>query len=105
MICITQQRDIDLPQSAILPRHVLPVPKRVLRIHRNEHDVAATVLEFLEAVLEREHLGRADEGEGCRDEENHEPGFLVLVDVCAQGDFCDGDQWWTGSGLREEDLR
>ena len=72
---ITQQRNINLAQAPKLPRHILPVPQAVLGIDRHEDDAASAVFELVEAVLEREDLGRAHEGEGRRDEEDDEPGF------------------------------
>lgn len=73
VINIAEQRDIDLAQATILSRDILPVPQRVLRIDRNENNIAIAILEFFEAVLESEHLGRAHERECCGYEKNDEP--------------------------------
>lgn len=69
MIRIAQQRDIDLPQSSIMPWHILPVPQRVLGVDAHKHNVAVPVLELVEAVLESEDFGRTHEAEGCGNEE------------------------------------
>lgn len=41
----------------------------MLCIDRNESNLAVSVTEFVEAVLEGDNLGRAHEGEGSRNEE------------------------------------
>lgn len=51
------------------------MPQGVLGVDRHEDDATSPVLEFVEAVLEREDLCRADEGEGGGDEKDYEPGF------------------------------
>jgi hypothetical protein len=49
---ITEQGYVNHPKPTILPRHILPVPKRVLSIDRYEDDAASAILELVHAVLE-----------------------------------------------------
>lgn len=70
VICIAQQRNINLAKSSILPRYILPVPERLLGIYGYEHNTAVPVSKLVETVLEGDELGGADEVEGCGDEED-----------------------------------
>lgn len=64
---------MDLAEAAILPGYVLPVPKRVLSVNRNEHNAAIAVFDLIETILECEKLGRTHEAEGSRYEHDEEP--------------------------------
>jgi hypothetical protein len=76
---IAQQRNVNHAQPAVLSWDILPMPQRVLRIDRCEDDAAIAILEFVQAVLERENLSRTNEAEGRRDEEQDEPGRVDFV--------------------------
>lgn len=88
MAHVAKQCDLDLAQPAILPRYVLPVPKRMLCVHRYECDVAVALPEFVETVLKSENLSWAYEAEGSRDEEQNEPLLPCVGDIGRQADFC-----------------
>jgi hypothetical protein len=71
--CVTEQWNIDLAKAAILPRYVLPVPKRVLSVNRNEDNAAIAIFELVKTVLKCENFCRAHEAEGSRYEHDDEP--------------------------------
>jgi hypothetical protein len=96
MCGITEQRDINHPQAAILPRNVLPMPQRVFCIDRNEHNTTAAILELAQTVLEGQNFSGAHETEGSWNEEYDEPWcvrvgctwFDIGVNVGAKSYLC-----------------
>lgn len=73
MVRIAQQTNFNGAKPSILPRHVLPVPQRMLRIDTHEHNVAVAVTELVETVLESQDFGWADKRECRGDEEKDKP--------------------------------
>ena len=71
--CVTQQRDIDVTQTTILARYILPMPQRMFGVDRNEGNAAVSVTEFIIAVLEGNDLSRTDKGESAGYEEQEQP--------------------------------
>ena len=78
VVGITDQRYVNMAEAAILPRHILPVPQRMLSIHGDEDDVAIPVFELLKAVLEGDYLGRTDETERRWYEHDEQPGCFKV---------------------------
>lgn len=64
--CIAQQRYVDVTKAAVLAGNVLPVPERMLRINRNESNIAVPIFELLVAVLEGNDFSRTDKRESSR---------------------------------------
>jgi len=82
LVCrIAQQWDIDIAEPAILMRNVLPVPQRMLRVDRDECDIAVSVFELIIAVLKGNDLGRTHEGERGWDEEQQQPRSIWVRTV------------------------
>ena len=73
LICIAQQRDVNVPQPTLLSRYILPVPQRLFSIDIDKDDIAVSVLESTVTVLECEDFCRTDKTEGGRNKHNDQP--------------------------------
>ena len=60
----------------------------MLRIHRYKHDIAVAILELVQAVLERQNLGRTHKREGSGYEKKDEPSRIIGRYVGRNVDFC-----------------
>jgi hypothetical protein len=93
---ITEQRDINHSQAAVLPRNVLPMPQRMFCIDRDEYNATAPILELVQTVLEGQNFSGANETEGSWNEENDEPWCVwvgctwhdIGMDVGAKSYLC-----------------
>ena len=66
---VRDQRDVDGADATIVHWFVSPGNVGELRVDRDADDLAVALREFLDPVIEGEDLGRADEGEVERVEE------------------------------------
>jgi len=60
---------------------MLPLPQTVLGIRGDKDDFAFALVELVDAVVEGQDFGRADEGEGCWDEEEEHPTFAFDIGI------------------------
>ena len=61
---VGEQRDVDLPEPALLPRRVYPGQVREVRVDGTRDDFGVDLPELLDPVAERQDLGRAHERAG-----------------------------------------
>jgi hypothetical protein len=68
---VGDQRVLHLADATVVDRGVLPGEVGELRVDRDADDFDAALLELVQAVIEGDQFGRADEGEVKRVEKDH----------------------------------